>query len=76
MTQTRPQEEIKEFYNTYGNEVERQIPSEEELESGKFTYSGTPVSLVVVTDEEGIARISGLPLASYDVMRWLLRTDM
>lgn len=62
------QEEIKEFYNTYGNEVERQIPSEEELESGKFTYSGTPVSLVVVTDEEGIARISGLPLASYDVI--------
>lgn len=59
------QEEINAFYAEHKNEVERQIPSEEEAKSGKFTYSGTPVGLVIVTDENGIAKISGLPLAHY-----------
>lgn len=62
------QEEIDAFYNTYGNEVERQIPSETETKNGEFTYSGTALNTVIVTDDEGIARISGLPLASYKVV--------
>lgn len=62
------EQEILDFYKEHGNEVERQIPSEEEIETGKTLYNGTPVKYTLKTNEDGIVKLSGLPLGEYEVV--------
>jgi len=61
-------EDMMEFFEEYADEVERQIPSEEEINSNTFMYKGTPVSMVIKTDENGEASIYGLPVGDYEII--------
>lgn len=62
------EQEILDFYKEHGEKVERQIPSEEELETGKTLYNGTPVKYTLKTNENGIVKLSGLPLGQYEAV--------
>ncbi len=62
------EEEIDAFYAEHGADVERQIPSAEEIADNETRFEGTPVSWVLRTNEDGLVRLSGLPLGEYDVI--------
>ncbi len=62
------EQEILDFYKEHGEKVERQIPSEEEIETGKTLYNGTPVKYTLKTNEDGIVKLSGLPLGEYEAV--------
>ena len=66
--QDASEEEIEAFYKEHGSDVERQIPSEEEIADNETRFAGTPVSWVLRTNEEGLVRLSGLPLGEYEVI--------
>ena len=61
-------EEIEAFYKEHGSDVERQIPSAEEIADNETRFEGTPVSWVLRTNEDGLVRLSGLPLGEYKVI--------
>lgn len=61
-------EEIEAFYKEHGSGVERQIPSAEEIADNETRFAGTPVSWVLRTNEDGLVRLSGLPLGEYEVI--------
>ena len=61
-------EEIEAFYKEHGSDVERQIPSAEEITDNETRFEGTPVSWVLRTNEDGLVRLSGLPLGEYEVI--------
>ena len=61
-------EEIEAFYKEHGSNVERQIPSAEEIADNETRFAGTPVSWVLRTNEDGLVRLSGLPLGEYEVI--------
>ncbi len=61
-------EEIEAFYKENGSDVERQIPSAEEIADNETRFAGTPVSWVLRTNENGLVRLSGLPLGEYEVI--------
>lgn len=62
------EEEIEAFYAEHGADVERQIPSVEEIADNETRFEGTPVSYVLRTNEDGLVRLSGLPLGEYEVI--------
>ena len=62
------EEEIEVFYNEHGTDVERQIPSEEEISANETKFGGTPVSWVLRTNAEGLVKLSGLPAGEYEVI--------
>ena len=62
------EEEIEAFYAEHGADVERQIPSVEEIADNETRFEGTPVSYVLKTNEDGLVRLSGLPLGEYEVI--------
>lgn len=62
------EEEIEVFYKEHGTDVERQIPSEEEISANETKFDGTPVSWVLRTNEEGLVKLSGLPAGEYEVI--------
>lgn len=62
------QEEIEAFYQKHGSQVERQIPSEEEIKANETRFGGTPVSWVLRTNEEGLVKLTGLPTGEYEVI--------
>lgn len=62
------EQEILDFYQEHGDEVERQIPSEEEILTGKTLFNGTSVKYTLKTGEDGIVRLSGIPLGEYEVI--------
>ena len=66
--QDASEEEIEVFYQEHGSDVERQIPSEEEIAANETRFTGTPVSWVLRTNEEGLVRLSGLPLGEYEII--------
>ena len=61
-------EEIEAFYKEHGENVERQIPSIEEIETGNDLYNGSPVRYVLKTNEDGVVSLKGLPLGIYEVV--------
>lgn len=66
--QNASEEEIEAFYKEHGTDVERQIPSEEEISANETKFDGTPVSWVLRTNEEGLVKLSGLPAGEYEVI--------
>ena len=62
------EKEIEAFYAEHGADVERQIPSVEEIADNETRFEGTPVSYVLRTNEDGLVRLSGLPLGEYEVI--------
>ena len=62
------EEEIEAFYAEHGADVERQIPSVEEIADNETRFEGTPVSYVLRTNEDGLVRLSGLPLGEYEII--------
>ena len=62
------EEEIEAFYKEHGTDVERQIPSEEEISANETKFGGTPVSWVLRTNAEGLVKLSGLPAGEYEVI--------
>lgn len=62
------EEEIEAFYAEHGADVERQIPSVEEIADNETRFEGTPVSYVLRTNEDGLVRLSGLPLGDYEII--------
>ncbi len=62
------EEEIEAFYKEHGTDVERQIPSEEEISANETKFDGTPVSWMLRTNEEGLVKLSGLPAGEYEVI--------
>lgn len=62
------EEEIEAFYAEHGADVERQIPSVEEIADNETRFEGTPVSYVLRTNEDGLIRLSGLPLGKYEII--------
>ncbi len=62
------EEEIEAFYKEHGADVERQIPSEEEIAANETRFTGTPVSWVLRTNEDGLVWLSGLPFGEYEVI--------
>ena len=62
------EEEIEVFYKEHGTDVERQIPSEEEISANETKFDGTPVSWVLRTNAEGLVKLSGLPAGEYEVI--------
>ena len=61
-------EEIEAFYAEHGANVERQIPSAEEIADNDARFGGTPVSYVLRTDEDGLVKLTGLPPGEYEVI--------
>ena len=62
------EEEIELFYAEHGTDVERQIPSAEEIADNETRFEGVSVSYVLRTNEDGLVRLSGLPLGEYEVI--------
>lgn len=61
-------EEIEAFYAEHGVNVERQIPSAEEIADNDTRFGGTPVSYVLRTDGDGLVKLTGLPPGEYEVI--------
>lgn len=61
-------EEVEAFYQEHGLEIERQLPSKEEIEANETRFCGTPADYILRTNEDGLIRLKGLPLGRYEVV--------
>lgn len=61
-------DELQVFYEVHKTEVERQIPSDAEMVDPGDCFSGTGVRFVLRTNADGLVRLTGLPLGSYEVI--------